>query len=163
MSYVKIPRQPREPHCPVCGYTAKDAAIHLDHHLCKGKIPASQAKPKIPKAKSEPEEAFAIAWKALNGPAPEREFEFNPMRKWRFDFCWPDVQIAVEIEGGIYEGDHRGRHMRQLGFTDDCVKYADAALRGWRVVRLTPPMIQPELLKEIMAAVRRVRHELGRY
>lgn len=30
---VEIPR------CPECGYTAKDAAIHMDHHLCKGTIP----------------------------------------------------------------------------------------------------------------------------
>jgi hypothetical protein len=25
--------------CPVCGYTKEDALIHMDHHLCKGKIP----------------------------------------------------------------------------------------------------------------------------
>jgi hypothetical protein len=29
-----------KPHCSVCGYTKEDAAIHLDHHLCKGKIPS---------------------------------------------------------------------------------------------------------------------------
>lgn len=25
----------REPKCPECGYTAEDAAIHLDHRLCR--------------------------------------------------------------------------------------------------------------------------------
>jgi hypothetical protein len=26
--------------CPKCGYTAHDAAHHMDHHLCDGEIPA---------------------------------------------------------------------------------------------------------------------------
>lgn len=32
---------PSEPRCPRCGYTALDAQIHLDHHLCDGEIPKS--------------------------------------------------------------------------------------------------------------------------
>jgi len=27
-------------HCPKCGYTVADEAIHHDHHLCDGEIPA---------------------------------------------------------------------------------------------------------------------------
>jgi very-short-patch-repair endonuclease len=110
---------------------------------------------KLPKAKSEPEERFALTWRTLGGPSYEREYQFHPTRKWKFDFCWPNASIAVEIEGGAWEGEHRGRHLRQLGFTDDCVKYAEGALLGWRVIRLTPPMIQPALLERIILAVRR--------
>lgn len=29
----------REAHCPTCGYTKKDASIHMDHHLCSNKNP----------------------------------------------------------------------------------------------------------------------------
>ena len=29
------------PRCKECGYTAEDAAIHMDHHLCSGKIPSA--------------------------------------------------------------------------------------------------------------------------
>ena len=28
--------------CPECGYTADDAVIYLDHHLCKGTIPTAK-------------------------------------------------------------------------------------------------------------------------
>jgi hypothetical protein len=73
---------------------------------------------KIPKAKSEPEERFNIAWRSLGGPKPEREYRFCE-RKWRFDFAWPEVRIAVEIEGGINEGKRRGYHMRKEGFLKD--------------------------------------------
>ena len=110
---------------------------------------------KLPKAKSEPEERFALAWRVLGGPAFEREYEFAKPRMWRFDFAWPLARVAVEIEGGAWEGEHRGRHLRQLGFTDDCVKYAEGALLGWRVIRLTPPMIQPALLERLASEIRR--------
>ena len=30
---------PDEPRCPVCGYTAHDAACEMDHHPCSGTIP----------------------------------------------------------------------------------------------------------------------------
>jgi len=108
---------------------------------------------KLPQPLSRPEESFAIAWRALGGPPFVREYVFCE-RKWRFDFAWPAAKIAVEIEGGVHEGAGRGRHMRQLGFTDDCVKYGEAALLGWRVLRLTPPMIQPALLERIVEAIR---------
>jgi very-short-patch-repair endonuclease len=110
---------------------------------------------KVPAAKSEPEERFMITWKSLGGPTPEREFAFHPSRKWRFDFAWPRVMIAVEIEGGVREGASRGRHMRQAGFIADAEKYNFAALMGWRVVRLAPSMIQPALLEQIMLELRR--------
>jgi very-short-patch-repair endonuclease len=110
---------------------------------------------KIPKAKSPCEESFALAWKVLGGPEPEREYKFHPSRNWRFDFAWPDREIAVEIEGGVHEGASRGRHMRQEGFARDCEKYAEAALMGWRVLRLTPAMIQPALLQRLILELAR--------
>jgi len=144
----------REPHCPICGYTAKDAAYNLDHGLCKGKIPASKAK--LPQAKSEPEERFLLAWRALGGPAPEREYRFAPDRKWRFDFAWPSDRIAVEIEGGINDfGKGRGYHLRKEGFLKDAAKYNRAAVLGWRVWRLAPSQIQPAALEEIIHVLER--------
>jgi very-short-patch-repair endonuclease len=111
---------------------------------------------KIPAAKSPHEEAFAIAWRVLNGPPFEREYKFAlPPRQWRFDFAWPEAKIAVEIDGGVHEGPARGRHMRQAGYEKDAEKMANAALMGFRVIRLTPSMIQPALLNRLILEVRR--------
>jgi len=110
---------------------------------------------KIPAAKSPHEEAFAIAWRVLNGPPFEREFKFHPTRAWRLDFAWPAAKMAVEIDGGVHEGPGRGRHMRQGGYEKDAEKMANAALMGWRVIRLTPSMIQPSLITRIILEVRR--------
>ncbi len=72
-------------------------------------------------------------------PDPQREFLFHPRRKWRFDLAWPDLLIAVEIEGGIWTG---GRHVRGEGYEADCEKYNEAQLAGWMVLRFTPGMIK---------------------
>lgn len=69
---------------------------------------------------------------------PVREFKFHQTRKWRFDFAYPEIRLAVEVEGGIWSG---GRHTRGAGFEGDCEKYNEAAVDGWRVVRLTPKMV----------------------
>lgn len=143
----------KEPHCPICGYTARDAATHLDHGRCKGKIPKSKAK--LPQARSQPEETFAVTWRVLGGPAFEREWPFHPSRDWRVDFAWPTAKFAVEIEGGVTEGPKRGRHLRAGGFIADCEKYTELALAGFRLVRLVPKQVQPTLLERIIQEVRK--------
>jgi very-short-patch-repair endonuclease len=69
----------------------------------------------------------------------EREWRFNPDRRWRLDFSWPQAKVALEVEGGVWNG---GRHTRASGFLADCEKYNDATLRGWKVFRVAAPHIK---------------------
>lgn len=71
-------------------------------------------------------------------PEPVLEERFHPVRKWRFDFAWPEQRLAVEVEGGVWIS---GRHTRGSGFTKDCEKYNTAALDGWTVLRVTSDQI----------------------
>lgn len=80
-------------------------------------------------------------------PRPVREYRFHDTRKWRFDFAWPDLKIAVECEGGAWSG---GRHTRGAGFIGDCEKYNAAALAGWRVFRFTGDMINSRKAIQIL-------------
>ena len=71
---------------------------------------------------------------------PEREYRFTPFRRWRFDYAWPDRMIATEVEGGAWcRGG--GRHNRASGFLKDLEKYSEAAVLGWRVLRITPDQL----------------------
>lgn len=76
--------------------------------------------------------------KALKLPLPEPEFRFAPPRRWRFDWCWQDRRLALEVEGGVFM---RGRHTSPKGFLADIEKYNAATLLGWKVFRCTPQMI----------------------
>lgn len=82
----------------------------------------------------------ALGWqvRATNLPKPVTEVRFDPVRRWRFDMAWPAHKVAVEVEGGSWVS---GRHSRGTGFEEDCIKYCEAALLGWIVLRVTPRMV----------------------
>lgn len=104
-------------------------------------------------------------------PAPEYEYRFAALsvglgpglrlrlataglRDWRFDFAWPAQMLAVEIEGGIWLKS-KGRHTGGVGFTDDCRKYNEALLMGWRVLRVVAEWVHSgEALRLIERALR---------
>ncbi len=77
-------------------------------------------------------------------PQPCREYRFDPVRRWRFDYAHTTGQmyrdwIAVEIEGGVWSG---GRHTRGKGFIGDMEKYNAATCAGFRVIRVTPDQVR---------------------
>ncbi len=86
-----------------------------------------------PRPPSRLERRFAALWHKAGGPPLEAEFRFHPQRRWRADFAHLPSRTLIEIEGGIYVN---GRHNRAAGFAADLEKYLEAALDGWRVVRL---------------------------
>lgn len=107
------------------------------------------------------EENFALQIRATKLPTPVREHRFHPERKWRMDFAWPELKIAVEIEGGVWG---LGRHNRPKGFIADALKYNTAAEMGWTVLRFTGTHIRSgkaiEQLAKIMHSRTLLDHEL---
>ena len=99
--------------------------------------------------------AFHIRARALAPPA--REYRFAAvsvggtgegvkerlrrarLRDWRFDFAWPDAMLALEMDGGGFVG---GRHGTGDGIEKDCEKYTNAAVLGWRLLRVTPRQVK---------------------
>ena len=68
-------------------------------------------------------------------PEPEVAYRFarHIGRRWEADFAFLPYKLLVEIEGGEFQ---RGRHTRGKGFVNDCEKYAEAQIMGWRVLRI---------------------------
>lgn len=108
---------------------------------------------------SNAEELLALHIRAAKLWEPVREYRFDSVRKWRFDFAWPNILLAAEVEGGIWTG---GRHTRGKGFLDDCEKYNQAAMAGWKVLRFPVEVIvSGEALRIIEKALKQkeVKHE----
>jgi very-short-patch-repair endonuclease len=95
--------------------------------------------------------AFLTIWRASGGPELEKEFRFHPTRKWRADFAHLPSRTLIEIEGGIYVN---GRHNRGAGFAADLEKYFEAALAGWRVVRLGQNELTSDCIARLVSLVR---------
>lgn len=72
------------------------------------------------------------------------EYKFHKHRRWAFDFALPKYRVAFEYEGIFYlkGGSGKSRHLTPKGYTEDCEKYDWAALMGWKVIRITPIMVQ---------------------
>ena len=83
------------------------------------------------------------------------EFTFCPGRKWRFDFAWPDLKIAVEIEGMTYTG--VGYHQNPEDYAKDCEKYGNATLLGWKVFRFTRKQIGTQFCMNVLEFIKQHR------
>jgi very-short-patch-repair endonuclease len=77
--------------------------------------------------------------RAVGLPLPERNWRFHPERQWALDFAWPDRRLAVEVEGGTWSD---GRHVRGAGYEQDAIKYSEASILGWLLVRVTGAMVR---------------------
>lgn len=108
----------------------------------------------IPKTGSAGEEELALHLTAHGIPF-EREFRFDPKRKWRADFMLDlDRRVLVEVEGGTWM---RGRHTRGSGFAADCEKSNRASELGFCLLRYTPEMIhRGEAIDQILHMSKRL-------
>lgn len=88
---------------------------------------------------SDNEVAFMYAVRVLSPRLKnyDREYKFHPMRKWRFDFAYPEKKVAVEIDGIIWQAGG-GRHNTDK----DRDKINNAVAMGWRVLRFSGSQIK---------------------
>lgn len=84
------------------------------------------------------EALLAAQLRAVKAPPFIREHRFHAERMWRWDFCWPERKVAVEINGG----GERGAHMRYHGYRNDMAKLNAGALLGWAVYWFDGKMVE---------------------
>lgn len=77
---------------------------------------------------------FLKSWTQQRGYRLTTEYRFDPVRRWEFDWCIPELKIAVEYEGLF---SLKSGHTTAQGYTADTEKYNEAGLQGWRVLRYT--------------------------
>lgn len=108
-------------------------------------------------------EVFAYFYRLFSGPTaprPETEYRFDAVRRWRFDFAWPDALVAVEVNGNAWHVMGGGRH----GKDEDLHKLNAAQAAGWCVFQFTPHMLELEpasCVKLVSDHVAARRHHTG--
>lgn len=107
--------------------------VRVDESIISGTVPGKKT---LHGSKALTELTLTLHhWSAERKLQLEKEHRFDEERKWRFDFAWPALKIAVEFEGGIYQ--HNSGHKTAKHYTKDTDKYNRAAVLGWRVIRIT--------------------------
>ena len=107
-----------------------------------------RAKRVTPKHDSKAEFLQQVVFAGL--PPLQPEVLFHPWRKFRFDFAYPDLLIAVEYQGGLYIGRQRGKndnsarsgHRSIAGVLRDIEKITEAQLLGWIVILIEPKSVR---------------------
>ena len=132
---------------------AEFAALGLGSVAAKPKATKRPAGKRTgPRRRPEQVTSLLLHITATGLPAPVEELRFHPRRLWRFDLAWPDRKLACEVDGAVWSG---GRHTRGAGFTEDCNKFNEALLLGWRVLRVTSDHVRTgEAVTWIKAALR---------
>jgi len=90
---------------------------------------------------------FPAVCRAAGLPEPVPELRFSAPRRWRFDWAWPELKLALEVQGGIFSG---GRHVRGAALLKEMEKLNAAAIAGYRVLYVTPATLLtdgPELVR----------------
>ena len=77
------------------------------------------------------EDTFAFQLNAAGLTGYVREYQAIPGRKFRFDFCFREERLLIEINGGTYNG---GSHGRGVGINRDYEKHNLAVVNNWRVL-----------------------------
>lgn len=102
-------------------------------------------------SKWKPCEGF---WTARNIAEPKVEHRVCHYRQWRFDFAWPERNVALEVEGGIWMRRGFGGHNRGSGMVRDMEKYNEATKLGWKVYRFSSDQMgevkTAEFLREVL-------------
>lgn len=75
-----------------------------------------------------------LAWCQARGIVMHEEYNFNPLRRWRADWCVPDLKLLIEYEGLSAK---KTGHTTSEGFTANTEKYNSAQALGWKVLRFT--------------------------
>ena len=93
---------------------------------------------------------FPAVCRAAGLPEPVPELCFAAPRRWRFDWAWPELKLALEVQGGLFVN---GRHSRGAALLKEHEKLNAAAVAGWRILYCTPATLLtegPELVRRCL-------------
>ena len=90
-----------------------------------------------PFSRLKPAQKFLVKWHGhgVDGYDMQQEYRFHPTRRWRFDFAWPQLMLAVEIDGFGYG------HLSQTAIDNQNEKANAAIELGWHVLRYGSRML----------------------
>lgn len=85
-------------------------------------------------------------FESIGLPVPILEHKFHHERRWRLDYAYPDIKLAIEKEGAIWS---IGRHNHPAGFIKDMEKYNALSELGWYLLRYQPKKFDWEQIKRV--------------
>jgi very-short-patch-repair endonuclease len=91
-------------------------------------------------------ELEALFYEQLEGAGLHEDVEWHRIiGHHETDFCWYDLRIIVEIQGGTAGfGKSRGSHVREPGYSNDRMFSNLRQIEGWWVLEFTAKQVRDE-------------------
>jgi hypothetical protein len=86
-------------------------------------------------------------WLNANKIAFVKEYKFCKERKWKIDYYLPDLNTAIEVEGGVWSG---GRHVNPKGFLNDMDKYNAITMAKIDLLRIDTDRLNSQYFKGLI-------------
>jgi hypothetical protein len=100
------------------------------------------------------EKKFKAHWTKYHAPTCRTKIvsqhTFHPTRQWKFDFAFPEVKIAIEIQG-VGPG-----HTSPKGILNDHAKNFEAVRYGWTTIYLMNKMLAPSTITNTVNTIRAI-------
>ena len=90
-------------------------------------------------------------WLTLNNIAFVKEYRFCKERKWKNDYYLPELNTAIEVEGGVFAG---GRHVRGIGYLKDIDKYNAVVMAGIKLLRIDTDRLNSYYFKQLILTLK---------
>ena len=95
-------------------------------------------------------------WLTLNGLAYVREYYFNKAKKygepdWHSDFYLPELNLIIEVEGGIW---NNGGHVRPIGYLGDIDKYNAITMADIKLLRIDTDRLNSYYFKQLILTLK---------
>lgn len=93
-----------------------------------------------PKTRRGSLDVFLALLRAAGLPQPVLEYQFEPSRKFKADYAWPDRKVIIEQNGGVWKQGASG-HSSGTGILRDYEKSNLANAAGWCYLTFTPKQL----------------------
>jgi hypothetical protein len=90
-------------------------------------------------------------WLNANKIAYVKEYKFCNDRKWLIDYYLPELNLAIEVEGGIWTA---GRHINPKGFLKDMEKYNAITLHNIKLLRIDTDRLNSAYFKQLILTIK---------
>ena len=96
------------------------------------------------------EDIFKTQWDRLIGIPIQVQHPFHPTRQYRFDFAFPEIKLAIEMQG------YGPGHAAFKEMYSDYVRHNEAVKLGWHILYFMQPHIKDENLEKTLELVKEI-------
>mgnify|MGYP000526499589 CR=1 FL=1 len=101
------------------------------------------------------EDIFKTNWDKYVGIHIHVQHKFHPTREYRFDFAFPEIKLAIEMQG------YGPGHASFVEMVSDYNRHNEAVALGWTILYFMQPHIKDDKIMTTLDFVNKIYHQMA--